>query len=387
MSRKTNEEYHRFFTVTEPRTHEKGHTEYKVTARFVSKRHPEDVKEVVVWKRFSELKKLHGELAYTHRNLFRRLEEFPPFPRAQVFGRFEEAVIEERRKATESMLLFTTTIPALYNSPQLKDFFRGGEVTRPLDPSPLASAGPLPPPLIPLPERRASDCEPAEEEEGREAPTLPQDLGTNISLEVGEPEVAAEAYSEMGGSPRGDEDEREDGSDADPDDRASSPEESPARRHESRETQEEFDSLFDSMAEEQVPSPKEEGPPPLSENDLAVFDPCFKQDVANSSSDHSELFSLPPASLIGGDVEYLNRAARELKAAVEKETAGEFGPAICGFRTAVDLLITGVQGDPDPVRKESVMRRTAQYLKHAEALVARHSSPGHTDAAAHTQDP
>lgn len=39
-------------------------------------------------------------------------------------GRFDEAVIEERRKATEEMLLFTTSIPALYNSPQLKDFFR-----------------------------------------------------------------------------------------------------------------------------------------------------------------------------------------------------------------------------------------------------------------------
>lgn len=61
----------------------------------------------------------------------------------------------------------------------------------------MSSAGPLPPPLIPLPKRRASDCEPAEEEEGREAPTLPQDLGNNLALEVGQPEVAAEAYSEM----------------------------------------------------------------------------------------------------------------------------------------------------------------------------------------------
>lgn len=47
----------------------------------------------------------------------------------------------------------------------------------------------------------------------------------------------------------------------------------------SEETQEEFDSLFDSVAEEHVPSPKEEGLPPLSENDLAVFDPCFQQGV------------------------------------------------------------------------------------------------------------
>ena len=67
--------------------------------QFVSKRHPEDVKEVEVWRRFSELKKLHGELAYTHRNLFRRQEDFPPFPRAQLFGRM-----------ADQPLLFTVTV-------------------------------------------------------------------------------------------------------------------------------------------------------------------------------------------------------------------------------------------------------------------------------------
>ncbi|XP_041635627.1 sorting nexin-15 isoform X2 [Cheilinus undulatus] len=372
MSRKPKDEYYRFFSVTDPRTHEKGHTEYKVTARFVSKRHPEDVKEVIVWRRFSELKKLHRELAYTHKNLFRRQEEFPSFPPAQVFGRFDDAVIEERRRATEAMLLFTTSIPALYNSPQLKDFFRGGEVTRPLDPTPMSSEGPLPPPLIPLPKRRASDCEPAEEEEGREAPTLPQDLGNNVGLEVGEPEVAAEAYSEMGGSPR--EEEQEELSDTE----LSNREPSPVRKYKSQESQEEFDSLFDSVVEEQVPSPKEEGPPPLSDNDLAAFDPCYKQDAAISSCDYSELFSLPPSSLNGGDVAYLNQAATELTSAMQKEKDGEFSSAIRGYRMAVDILITGVQGDPDPIRKESVMRRTAQYLKHTETLVDRHSSPTHT---------
>ena len=106
------------------------------------------------------------------------------------------------------MCPFALSLYAFYIS-HTSPFSQGGEVIRPLDPTPLSSAGPLPPPLIPLPKRRASDCEPAEEEEGREAPTLPQDLGTNLGLEVGEPEVAAEAYSEMGGSPR--EEEREEG--------------------------------------------------------------------------------------------------------------------------------------------------------------------------------
>ncbi|XP_068164220.1 sorting nexin-15 [Antennarius striatus] len=373
MSRKPKEEYHRFFSVTEPRSHEKGHTEYKVTARFVSRRRPDDVKEVVVWKRFSELKKLHGELAFTHKNLFRRHEEFPPFPRSQVFGRFDDAVIEERRAAAEAMLLFATRIPALYNSPQLKDFFRAGEVSRPLDPAPLSSAGLLPPPLIPLPKRRASDCEPAEEEEGREAPTLPQDLGDNLGVEAGLPEVAAEAYSEMKREEEKEEEEAE-LSDAELSDQHTSPN----RTDQSQEAQEEFDSLFDPVAEEPLPSPKEEAPPPLSGDDLAVFDPCWKQDAVRPSGDHSDLFSLPMGGPTEGGVAYLNQAAAELTAAMGREQEGDVSAAIRGYRIAVDVLITGVQGDEEPSRRESVMKRIDQYLKHAETLVSRHCSPAHT---------
>ena len=50
-----------------------------------------------------------------------------------------------------------------------------------------------------------------------------------------------------------------------------------ANSHQLWQSQEEFESLFDSVAEEQAASPKEEGPPALSDNDLAVFDPCYKQ--------------------------------------------------------------------------------------------------------------
>lgn len=361
MSRNKKEEYYRFFTVSDTRTHEKGHTEYKITARFVSKSRPEDVKEVVIWRRFSELKKLHGELAYTHRNLFRREEEFPPFPRAQVFGRFEEAVIEERRAAAETMFNFTANIPALYNSPQLKDFFRGGEVSRPLDPA-VDASGTLPPPLIPLPKRRASDCQPADEEVGVEAPTLPQDLGNNLGLELGEPEVAAEAFSDMRTSPE------EQLSDTELDDRVPSP----IRIQDLQESQEELNSLFESGTEEQTPY-EDDGPPPLSENDLAAFDPCFKQGHSDSCSDHSELFSLPSDSMTAGGADYLPTASAELTAALEKEKQRDFSAAIVKYRTAVDILITGVQGDPDPVRREAVMRRTALYLKHVETLVDMHA--------------
>lgn len=42
---------------------------------------------------------------------------------------------------------------------------------------------------------------------------------------------------------------------------------------------------------------------------------------------------------------YLNQAAAALTAAMQKEKEGEFGGAIRGYRTAVDILITGVQGE------------------------------------------
>ncbi|XP_018592572.1 sorting nexin-15 [Scleropages formosus] len=374
MSRKAKEEYHRFFSVRDPRTHEKGYTEYKVTARFVSKKKPEDVKEVVVWRRYTELKKLHGELSYTHRNLFRRQEDFPPFPRAQVFGRFDEAVIEERRKAAEAMLLFTTNIPALYNSPHLKDFFRGGEMRRPLDITAIPSSTSLPPPLIPLPQASSNDW--TEEERGTEAPALPQEVCSALGVELEEPEAAVEACSDMESSPAQMTDAE---TEANPESDAHSPlgARSPSAnfRRKLSESQEELDLLFDSVGEGHL----DEAPLSLSETDLAVFDPCAKEDLASASHDHSELLSLPlagPDSALGSSAEgaYLTQAADELNAAMEKEKEGEYNGAILRYKAAVDILIKGAQVDPDLQRRQSVKRRTAEYLKHAEMLLSLQTS-------------
>ncbi|XP_056115301.1 sorting nexin-15 isoform X1 [Rhinichthys klamathensis goyatoka] len=387
MSRKSKtEEYYRFFTVTDPRTHEKGHTEYKVTARFVSKTKPENVKEVVVWKRYSELKKLHGELAYTHRNLFRRLEEFPPFPRAQVFGRFDEAVIEERRKAAEDMLLFSTNIPALYNSPQLKDFFRGGEVRRPLETAAISTC--LPPPLIPLPERNAELL--AEEETGRDAPIPAQELESNPRLtDLAQPEVAVEAFSvdrESSPTPETQAEtqiqeltEKESDTDITTHESNGTDTATDATTHASLENEipgspvdqlEEFDSLFDSGLEEHL----EKAPPPLSDTDLAIFDPCAKEDQPYGSPSHAQLLSVPltgpNGTESGGDVNYVHQANEELNAAQEREREGDYSGAVKRYRMAVDIFMKGVQGDVDLKRREAVKRKIAEVLELAERLLS-----------------
>lgn len=389
MPRKTKkEEYYRFFTVTDPRTHEKGHTEYKVTARFVSKTQPENVKEVVVWKRYSELKKLHGELAYTHRNLFRRQEEFPPFPRAHVFGRFDEAVIEERRNAAEAMLLFTTNIPALYNSPQLKDFFRGGEVRRPLDTGTIATS--LPPPLIPLPERDAALL--AEEEMGREAPIQAQELESHQRLtDIASPEMAVEALSDTEGSSTQEtpskpeiqeQKENETGGENEAHLNNGTDQSSAAKDTTTHgltfleipdcpvDESEEFDLLFDSGLDE----PTDKSLPVLSDTDLAIFDPCAKKEQQYGSPSHAELLSVPLTGTNGAepdrDGNYVSQANEELNAAQEREKEADYSAAVQRYRAAVDILMKGVQGDVDLKRRDSVKRKIAEVLEHAERLLS-----------------
>ncbi|XP_012978092.1 ribosomal protein S6 kinase delta-1 isoform X2 [Mesocricetus auratus] len=89
---------------------------------------PATCMSIIVWKRYSDFKKLHKELWQIHRNLFRHSELFPPFAKGIVFGRFDKTVIEERRQCAEDLLQFSANIPALYNSKQLEDFFKGGIV-------------------------------------------------------------------------------------------------------------------------------------------------------------------------------------------------------------------------------------------------------------------
>uniref|UniRef100_A0A8C8ST07 Sorting nexin-15 n=1 Tax=Pelusios castaneus TaxID=367368 RepID=A0A8C8ST07_9SAUR len=374
MAGRGKDEYLRHYTVTEPRSHPKGHTEYKVTAKFVSKSNPEDVKEITIWKRYSDFKKLHGDLSYTHRNLFRRMEEFPAFPKAQVFGRFEPEVIEERRKAAEAMLQFTVHIPALNNSPQLKEFFRGGEVKRPLEACDIHI---LPSPLIPVPQEATDDRDDAR---GSMA-----DLG----LQSPEPELhrreQAEPQSsvplrtvEAAGEVRNSSDKGEETED-------------PTLVAKT----EDLDLLFASFGEEEEKESRSPLHGPLSVQDLALFDPFIKEEQCTASPSQgaslARRLELPP----GQDIElaadalwdlhaekeaiqeldpgaYLAVAIEKITLALEREAAKDYAGALCSYRNGVDILLKGVQGDPDPARREAVKKKTAEYLQRAEELVQLH---------------
>ncbi|XP_058692027.1 ribosomal protein S6 kinase delta-1 [Poecile atricapillus] len=311
----------RFYTVTEPRRHPRGHTVYKVTARIVSRKNPEDVQEIVVWKRYSDFKKLHKDLWQIHKNLCRHTELFPPFAKAIVFGRFDETVIEERRQCAEDLLQFSANIPALYNSKQLEEFFKGGEVH---DGSELI--GPVEPLSDSLTDN-LSDC----------SSEVRKDLS-------GLDDVTLTSQSECGGF----------SSDSD------------------------LISLtvdVDSLAEVDDGMASNQSSPSRAAGLCVTSEPPGQSTLASEQEwskpeGEKESHGLFTGSLKSkpGKQDYLEKAGELIKLALKKEEEEDYETALSFYRNGVDLLLEGVQGESSPTRREAVKRKTAEYLMRAEKI-------------------
>ncbi|KAI1897237.1 hypothetical protein AGOR_G00081230 [Albula goreensis] len=320
ISQRERGELARFYTVTDPKKHQKGYTVYKVTARIISRKNPEDVQEITVWKRYSDFRKLHKDLWQIHRNLYRQSELFPPFAKAKVFGRFDDSVIEERRQCSEDLLQFSANIPALYSSQHIEDFFKGGEVH---DGSELIG------PAEPFSDFLAdslSDC----------SSEVQKDIG-------GVDDLTAASQSEYGG--------------------LSSDSDLTSLRVDTDSLAE----LDDGMASGGESPNKSPSPSPLClRDDGQAQDPEAGRGAA-AAAGKGPLFSgsLKPR---GGKKDYLERASEQIRLAVQREEQRDYQAAFSFYRSGVDLLLQGVQGEPSPTRREAVKKKTAEYLMRAEQI-------------------
>ncbi|KAK3592556.1 hypothetical protein CHS0354_005618 [Potamilus streckersoni] len=115
------------FEVSDPHRHQKGFTVYKVTSKVFPVSAPESLTEYVVWKRYNDFKHLYKSMTGIHKALHRR-ELFPPFAKPKLFGRFDDAVIEERKTSALELLNFVGQQPHLYKSQIFQTFLQGGTV-------------------------------------------------------------------------------------------------------------------------------------------------------------------------------------------------------------------------------------------------------------------
>uniref|UniRef100_UPI00358E1533 sorting nexin-15-like isoform X1 n=1 Tax=Myxine glutinosa TaxID=7769 RepID=UPI00358E1533 len=343
MPRRGVDDTRHLYEVSDVRLHPKGHTEYKVVVKVFSQKRPADVQETVVWRRYSDFRKLHRDLLYIHRNLFRKEEEFPTFPKPTMFGRFEEAVIKERRKSAEELLRFASTITALHNSKQLKSFFEGGEEKLPSATN--APAG-LPEPLVPLPR----------------AESVPTSCLTG-------PFVEPSSWKHSGSF---DEDALL-GLDVLPD----------LPEGWSHDAQGDTEGTMETAKV-------------LALHEMAIFDPCAKSDgtpepklqddwlsVLREEESSVETRGQPmadsrwqedgmPAGQTWAPGQCVTMAGQKVRLAMEKEAAGLHREAFGLYKAAVDVLLQGMQGDPSPERRKMVELKTAQYLQRAKAIFQEH---------------
>ncbi|KAM4633001.1 ribosomal protein S6 kinase delta-1 [Polymixia lowei] len=349
ISQRERGELARFYTVTDPKKHQKGYTVYKVTARIISRKNPEDVQEITVWKRYSDFRKLHQNLWQLHKSLCSQSELFPPFAKAKVFGRFDDSVIEERRQCSEDLLQFSANIPALYSSQHIQDFFKGGDIH---DGSELIG------PAEPFSDFLAdslSDC----------SSEVQRDLSGADDLTI---------TSEYGG-PSSDSDLTSLAVDTDSlaelDDGMASGRTSPNQPQggaTSNNNSSSCSPLLPSLREHQSSSP---ALAPASAQGSSAPNP----DVGWPSRTAFFSGSLKRASGANAKEaksDYLDKASEHIRLAVQKETEQDYQSAFAYYRSGVDLLLQGVQGEPSPTRREAVKKKTAEYLMRAEQISNQH---------------
>ncbi|XP_062406597.1 ribosomal protein S6 kinase delta-1 [Sardina pilchardus] len=335
ISQREKGELARFYTVTDPRKHEKGYTVYKVTARIISRKNPEDIQEITVWKRYSDFRKLHRDLWQIHRHLFLHSDLFPPFAKAKVFGRFDDSVIEERRQCSEDLLQFSANIPALYSSQHIEDFFKDGEVQ---DGSELIG------PAEPFSDFLADSLSDCSSEVQRDIGGV-DDLTVTSQSEYGGPSSESDLISLL-----------VDGDSlAELDDGMASGGESPNHTA--------------APASGHTPSAQlREAPPIRSEPEAS----------GQASGRTGGLF-------LKRRRDYLDRAGELIRLAAHKEAQGDVQGALTHYRGGVDLLLQGVQGEVSPSRREAVKRKTAEYLMRAEQLTNQHTQLNHIMGQSSTQ--
>ncbi|XP_034239250.1 ribosomal protein S6 kinase delta-1 isoform X2 [Thrips palmi] len=368
------DQWTRFFSVTNPRRHTKGFTVYKVTSTVYPRNCPEAKTEVVVWKRFKEFQKLYKELKSRHEKLYLK-DEFPPFSKPCLFGRFEMDVIEDRRLAAQTLLDFVAKYPPLFTSQSCVKFFElsqnetlSGEIQSCSHENQL----PLPSPLVPSALRESDNA-----------------LSRSSSRST---LTDSDSVNSIIGSPSMDESSRA-RSDSGHD--HSLPIMTP---HQDEQSQVSLDNTREPQLIQIV-----EGTNSLILGRCASINEAPKAEVPHLESGQgecSESQSCPETSLSckltsqepkDAEIEarqnetssellmmdYITHAGYHISQAVQHESNSNFELAFSSYKAAISCLLNGVEDDSSDEMKSLVQRKTSQYLIRAEQIYHTHLDRSH----------
>ncbi|XP_052744007.1 ribosomal protein S6 kinase delta-1 [Bicyclus anynana] len=124
----------RRFSIDETAKHKNGFTIYKITSVLFPLESPEAVTVVSVWKRYSDVQRLHKAMSSLHAGLHLR-GAFPALAKSSYFKRFHPEVIEERAKTIKVLMEFVAEHRLLFTSTDFVNFLQTGY------PAPEAAGG------------------------------------------------------------------------------------------------------------------------------------------------------------------------------------------------------------------------------------------------------
>lgn len=115
----------RRFSVDETAKHKNGFTIYKITSVLFPLESPEASTVVSVWKRYRDIQKLHKSMRSLHAGLHLR-GTFPALPKYSYFKRFQKEVIGERVKTIKTLLEVIAEHRLLFTSTEFVNFLQTG---------------------------------------------------------------------------------------------------------------------------------------------------------------------------------------------------------------------------------------------------------------------
>lgn len=374
----------RRFSVDETAKHKNGFTIYKITSVLFPIQSPEALTVVSVWKRYSDVQRLHKSMRSLHAGLHLR-GTFPSLPRYSFFKRFQQEVITERAKTIKSLLEFVAEHRLLFTSTDFVNFLQTGY------PEPQPQAGGV------INAIRSSLHLPIEETPPLEYQTDDDDTST--------PTHTARAATESSHASITSRDEPDFISQipiyeaADVEIRRSPKKLSPSDSFESINSIESIDSdLYDELNKltvDKKPSVKTKSVLP----DLIIFDApstskyddfdtvSLSSNVCSStscdvdsrrSSSRVSLYSKSVVSLSNAECKtktedsYVFEAGYMLNLAARCEDMGDYQRAFECYKSGIEKMLIGVQTDTDPQRRALIKEKTNKYLSYAEQIYKNH---------------
>ncbi|XP_026730479.1 ribosomal protein S6 kinase delta-1-like isoform X2 [Trichoplusia ni] len=381
----------RRFSVDETAKHKNGFTIYKITSVLFPIQSPDASTVVSVWKRYSDVQRLHKSMRSLHAGLHLR-GTFPALPRYSFFKRFQTEVITERAKTIKSLLEFIAEHQLLFTSTDFVNFLQTGY------PEPEPQAGGV------INAIRSSLHLPIEE-------TPPLEYQTDDD-DASSPTHTARVATESSQTPLTSRDETDFISQipiyeaANVEIRTSPKKVSSADSFESINSIDSIDSdLYDELNKltvEKRPTVKTKSVLP----DLINFDApstskfddyhtmrkkadsdtiSLNSNVCSSSCDESRrsssrvsLYSKSVLSLPNAECKtktedsYVFEAGYMLNLAARCEDMGDYQRAFECYKSGIEKMLIGVQTDTDPQRRALIKEKTNKYLSYAEDIYKNH---------------